>query len=91
MASDEQKNSIFNRFCENVSIPTAKYLTSKHNRKVRIATWIMIMMMSGLTVYQIYERAAYYCMQPITVVVTESNEDGGVMPAMVICPPGQFR
>uniref|UniRef100_A0A914UKQ5 Uncharacterized protein n=1 Tax=Plectus sambesii TaxID=2011161 RepID=A0A914UKQ5_9BILA len=47
--------------------------------------------MAGLTVYQIYERSAYYCMQPITVVVTESNEDGGVMPAMVICPPGQFR
>uniref|UniRef100_A0A914W958 Uncharacterized protein n=1 Tax=Plectus sambesii TaxID=2011161 RepID=A0A914W958_9BILA len=47
--------------------------------------------MAGLTVYQIYERSAYYCMDPITVVVTESNQDSGVMPAMVICPPGQFR
>uniref|UniRef100_A0A914WJ21 Uncharacterized protein n=1 Tax=Plectus sambesii TaxID=2011161 RepID=A0A914WJ21_9BILA len=91
MASDEQNDSVFSRFCENVSIPTAKYLTSKHNRKVRIVTWIIIIIMAGLTVYQIYERSAYYCTEPITVTVTESNEDGGVMPAMVICPPGQFR
>uniref|UniRef100_A0A914VTY7 Uncharacterized protein n=1 Tax=Plectus sambesii TaxID=2011161 RepID=A0A914VTY7_9BILA len=49
------------------------------------------MIMAALTVYQIYQRSAYYCTQPITVVVTESNENGGVMPAMVICPPGQFR
>uniref|UniRef100_A0A914XDQ4 Uncharacterized protein n=1 Tax=Plectus sambesii TaxID=2011161 RepID=A0A914XDQ4_9BILA len=91
MASDEPNDSVFNRFCENVSIPTAKYLTSKHNRKVRILTWILIIIMAGLTVYQIYERSAYYCTDPITVVVTESNQDSGVMPAMVICPPGQFR
>uniref|UniRef100_A0A914UWI7 Uncharacterized protein n=1 Tax=Plectus sambesii TaxID=2011161 RepID=A0A914UWI7_9BILA len=91
MASDEQNDSVFNRFCENVSIPTAKYLTSKHNRKVRVMTWILIIIMAALTVYQIYERSAYYCTEPITVVVTESNQDSGVMPAMVICPPGQFR
>uniref|UniRef100_A0A914W216 Uncharacterized protein n=1 Tax=Plectus sambesii TaxID=2011161 RepID=A0A914W216_9BILA len=91
MASDERNDSVFDHFCENVSIPTAKYLTAKHNRKVRMVTWIMIIIMAALTVYQIYQRSAYYCTQPITVVVTESNENGGVMPAMVICPPGQFR
>uniref|UniRef100_A0A914VRQ5 Uncharacterized protein n=1 Tax=Plectus sambesii TaxID=2011161 RepID=A0A914VRQ5_9BILA len=91
MSNDEQNDSVFNRFCENVSIPTAKYLTSKHNRKVRIVTWILIIIMAGLTVYQIYERSAYYCTEPITVTVTESNQDSSVMPAMVICPPGQFR
>uniref|UniRef100_A0A914VVC5 Uncharacterized protein n=1 Tax=Plectus sambesii TaxID=2011161 RepID=A0A914VVC5_9BILA len=91
MSNDEQNDSVFNRFCENVSIPTAKYLTAKHNRKVRIMTWILIIIMAGLTVYQIYERSAYYCTEPITVVVTESNQDSSVMPAMVICPPGQFR
>uniref|UniRef100_A0A914X1V0 Uncharacterized protein n=1 Tax=Plectus sambesii TaxID=2011161 RepID=A0A914X1V0_9BILA len=47
--------------------------------------------MAALTVYQIYERSAYYCKQPITIVITESNEDSADMPAMVICPPGQFR
>uniref|UniRef100_A0A914XDT8 Uncharacterized protein n=1 Tax=Plectus sambesii TaxID=2011161 RepID=A0A914XDT8_9BILA len=91
MSNDEQNDSVFNRFCENVSIPTAKYLTAKHNRKVRIMTWILIIVMAALTVYQIYERSAYYSSKPITVVVTESNQDSGVMPAMVICPPGQFR
>uniref|UniRef100_A0A914XF44 Uncharacterized protein n=1 Tax=Plectus sambesii TaxID=2011161 RepID=A0A914XF44_9BILA len=91
MASDEQNDTAFNRFCENVSIPTAKYLTSKHNRKVRVMTWILIIIMAALTVYQVYERSAYYGTEPITVVVTENNEDSGVMPAMVICPPGQFR
>uniref|UniRef100_A0A914XCE7 Uncharacterized protein n=1 Tax=Plectus sambesii TaxID=2011161 RepID=A0A914XCE7_9BILA len=91
MSTDEQNDSVFNRFCENVSIPTAKYLTAKHSRKVRILTWILIIIMAALTVYQIYDRSAYYCTEPITVVVTESNQDSGVMPAMVICPPGQFR
>uniref|UniRef100_A0A914X7R3 Uncharacterized protein n=1 Tax=Plectus sambesii TaxID=2011161 RepID=A0A914X7R3_9BILA len=91
MASDKQNDSVFNRFCENVSIPTAKYLTSKHNIKVRIMTWVLIIIMAALTVYQIYQRSAYYCTDPITVVVTESNQDKSAMPAMVICPPGQFR
>uniref|UniRef100_A0A914WNK2 Uncharacterized protein n=1 Tax=Plectus sambesii TaxID=2011161 RepID=A0A914WNK2_9BILA len=91
MAGDEKNESVFNRFCENVSIPTAKYLTTKHNRKVRIMTWILIIIMAALTVYQIYERSAYYTTDPITIVITESNQDSADMPAMVICPPGQFR
>uniref|UniRef100_A0A914WBS2 Uncharacterized protein n=1 Tax=Plectus sambesii TaxID=2011161 RepID=A0A914WBS2_9BILA len=44
-----------------------------------------------MTIYQVYDRVAHYLSNPINVVIDETEQKNGSMPAVVVCPSGQFR
>uniref|UniRef100_A0A914W3G6 Uncharacterized protein n=1 Tax=Plectus sambesii TaxID=2011161 RepID=A0A914W3G6_9BILA len=44
-----------------------------------------------MTIYQVYDRVAYYLSTPVNVVIDETEQKNGSMPAIVVCPSGQFR
>uniref|UniRef100_A0A914V9Q7 Uncharacterized protein n=1 Tax=Plectus sambesii TaxID=2011161 RepID=A0A914V9Q7_9BILA len=52
---------------------------------------IAIFLATGMTIYQVHDRTNYYMSTPIAFDVTEVDGLNQTMPAIVICPAGQFR
>uniref|UniRef100_A0A914WC81 Uncharacterized protein n=1 Tax=Plectus sambesii TaxID=2011161 RepID=A0A914WC81_9BILA len=52
---------------------------------------IAIFLATGMTIYQVHDRTIYYMSKPIAFDVTEVDDLNQTMPAIVICPAGQFR
>uniref|UniRef100_A0A914WRZ2 Uncharacterized protein n=1 Tax=Plectus sambesii TaxID=2011161 RepID=A0A914WRZ2_9BILA len=78
-------------FFSELSIPTARFLHSDQNKTLRVFTMIAISIATGMTIYQVHDRTIYYMSTPIAFDVTEVDSLNQTMPAIVICPAGQFR
>uniref|UniRef100_A0A914ULC4 Uncharacterized protein n=1 Tax=Plectus sambesii TaxID=2011161 RepID=A0A914ULC4_9BILA len=89
--NNASKEQLFSRFFGNVSIPLVRFILPQNNMLVRALTAIVITLAVGATLFQMYDRIYYYCAHPLVAVVTETDQDNQTMPAIIVCPGGQFR
>uniref|UniRef100_A0A914VTV4 Uncharacterized protein n=1 Tax=Plectus sambesii TaxID=2011161 RepID=A0A914VTV4_9BILA len=69
----------------------AHFILPQNNMLVRALTASAIALAIGATFFQMYDRIHYYRAHPLVAVVTETEQDNQTMPAVIVCPGGQFR